>query len=452
MTEPEKLEKKLNMTIDELNTAIGKVLLMRDKCVVRLISYTLIANAMRLGPVWSLIVAPPSGGKSELIQATYDLDVVFPLSSLTSNTFISGMRSAQGSTSLLDELDSKTLVMKDLTTIVEMNQDERRAILSQLREIYDRRFSKAFGTGERKYWEGHMGFLAAITNKGAEVFGSRGAMGERFILYQFEQPDRMAVLSRAFENGAVDFEILQMNMREAFNTFMEPRLEDVENFDPKIRVALHSNKKLEEVIKNITDLATQARSTVERDYHTGKILYVHPLEMPTRFALQLTAIGSAAIYSHTFDPVPSMTLDPLDIKLLTDIAWGSIPPQRAAVLELLAQYKDGATKDIAAKLGYETDVVREWLSDLAALKMISRNGTRGSSGDVWVCEDRWRSLITEYRKITKSDISIANEAYKYDEDGNDLTAPLGVEDDEDYLARLAKEMNEATSADTIEWD
>lgn len=439
--------------INDLDNAIGQVLLMEDKCINRLISYTIVANALRLGPVWALIVAPPSGGKSELLQATLDVQCMYMLSSLTANTLISGVRGINGkSASLLDELDGKILLMKDLTTIVEMNKDERRAILAQLREIYDKRFSKAFGTGERKFWEGHVGFLAAITDKGAEIFGSRGSMGERFITYKLKQPNRRDVLDRVAANELHDFESKQLDMRKAYYEYITPRINAVTRFTPEMRASVFQNKELMDTIFEITDFATMARSTVEHDFKSGKILYVHPHEMPTRFAKQLIALGQAAIFSHTMDPSPSMQLDELDKELLVSIAWNSIPSQRGSAIKILTKYANGSTKAVAAKMGYETEIARLWLADLAALKLIKRDTTAGGSGDRWSMDESYRKLISKHLKIKMLDVSIEDAVYKYSEEDIVSINKNDTSETDDYYAKLAEDVGNKTSNVEELWD
>jgi hypothetical protein len=435
---------KIN-TINQLNDRIGTVMLMADEGVIRLIVYTLLANRMRLGPVWSVIVAPPSGGKSELLQATYDLDMVYPLSSLTPQTFISGAHQTGGkSASLLDEIDNMTLVMKDLTTIVEMNKEDRKAIMGQFREIYDKRFDKAFGTGERKHWDGHVGMLGAITPAGADMFGSHGAMGERFIFYRMKQPDRIAVMHKALENEAGGKEKLQLRMRDAFSEYFEPRLANIDKLTEADVKAILSDKDTIDTVMGIADFATMARSDVPLDYKTGKVLYVHPHEMPTRFMLQLTGIACGGMYGHKFDAgvegsVPGK-LDRLDIKLMSDIAWGSIPPHRADIINLLAEYKEGSTKAIGARLGYETDVVRGWLTQLAALKLIQRDSTKVSGSDMWAMQDKWRDTISGYKSIKKRDESIEENAYG-----------ISAESEEPQISEAERDEYAKMSQESIEW-
>ena len=62
---------------------------------------TVIANRMDGDPLWMFLVAPPSGGKTEVIRSLDDVADVYPLSSLTAQTFASGFERKGAETSLL---------------------------------------------------------------------------------------------------------------------------------------------------------------------------------------------------------------------------------------------------------------------------------------------------------------------------------------------------------------
>lgn len=438
--------------IDDLNREIGSVLLLEDKYIVRLLMYTIIANILRLGPIWIVVVAPPSGGKSELLQALYELKCVFPLSSLTAQTFISGMKGPGGtSTSLLDNLDGMILVMKDLTTMVDMHKDERRAIMSQFREIYDQRFDKSFGTGEKKIWEGHVGVIGAITPAGAEQFSAHGNMGERFIYYRFKQPDRSGVLDRAFDNQGKGMTELHVKMKHWVNEYMDSRIEFARGISKaELNNEVLKNQTLMNAIKEISNFVTMARSTVARHWKTGKVLHVHPHEMPTRFALQILGVAVGGLVCHMLDKTyaegEKPELDELDARLLTELAWSSIPPERAKVIDVLGSYTDSTTKAIASHLGYETDVAREWLADLAALGLIIRDMNKSTqSSDVWAMSEKYRNLVCKYRGLKKLDYSLDSkvhveepeEEYVHSED-DEITKKLAAQSGKWREATLAE--------------
>ena len=58
---------------------------------------TAFSNWIHGDPVWLLIVAPPSSGKSAFISALSGIDQVYPLSKLTARTFVSGLKVEKGS-------------------------------------------------------------------------------------------------------------------------------------------------------------------------------------------------------------------------------------------------------------------------------------------------------------------------------------------------------------------
>jgi hypothetical protein len=424
--------------MEGLEADFGEILIMADKGVLPLSCYTVLANRMKLGPVWVSIVAPPSGGKSELLASMFDMtDYIHPLSSLTPNTLISGIKLAGGkSASLLDDIIGKTVIMKDLTTIVEMSKEDRREILSQMREVYDRRFDKAFGTGEQKVWEGHVGWLGAITPEGQEIFGSRGAMGERFLFYRMKMPNRMDVLYRSAQNHANNMELMQLRLKACMNRWLEPMLIAADNMTDDDRKVILDVLTQDRVFK-LAEFTTRARSSVRTHWKTGEVEYVHPAEMPTRFANQLTGIAGAALFSYKSLGEVIEGLKKRDMNILADICWGSIPSHRADLVRILSEHKQGTTKAIAAKMGYETSIVRAWMMELAGLKIIKRQGG-SSGGDVWYMSDSDRNLVADYSGFVKKDTEVVDD----EDDG-----PMATADDKDVANALAKQADEFKNMD-----
>ena len=121
---------------------------------------------------------------------------MYPLSELTSKTFASGLETHGENPSLLHRLTNEVLVLKDLTTVLEMYQEERQAILAQLREIYDGRFDKAWGTGKELHWQGRLGFLAGVTPIIDSYHSVLSVLGERFVLFR----NASATVRRALED------------------------------------------------------------------------------------------------------------------------------------------------------------------------------------------------------------------------------------------------------------
>ena len=90
------------------------------------------------GTPWPLLVSPPSGGKTEVIRALTGVTEVYPLGSLTAQTFVSGIAGKRNASLLrrLDDMGKSFLTFKDFTTVLTLHGDARAEILAQLREIY----------------------------------------------------------------------------------------------------------------------------------------------------------------------------------------------------------------------------------------------------------------------------------------------------------------------------
>src|SRR5262249_7946493 len=143
------------------------------------------------------IVAPPSSMKTEVIRSLDDVPDVYPLSSLTAQTFASGFERRGVETSLLPKLDGKTITMKDFGTVLTMYREKKAEILAQLREIYDGGFVKEFGNGKRFHWAGKVGLLAGVTPIIDREYALNQILGERFILYRVRGPEAHRLAVRA---------------------------------------------------------------------------------------------------------------------------------------------------------------------------------------------------------------------------------------------------------------
>jgi hypothetical protein len=99
---------------------------------------TVVANRMPDDPLWMFLVAAPSSGKTEVLRALSGAPDVYPLSSLTPQTFASGFEKRDGETSLLPQLSSKTMVMKDFGTVLSRRTRDINLAMQRLGGVDDR--------------------------------------------------------------------------------------------------------------------------------------------------------------------------------------------------------------------------------------------------------------------------------------------------------------------------
>lgn len=389
------------MTINELENLIYSNFTVADHGVVRLLCAILIVHRFeKVDPVWLFLISPPSGLKSELIRALNKVDKVYPLSSLTPQTFISGQKNYAQENSLLRRLKSGILTFKDFTTILQMYESARQEILSQLREIYDGQYSKSFGTGEEISWEGKITFIAGVTEAIDLYQGMYSILGERFLQYRMVQPDRVEATVKALKNSS-NSEAIRLELIEAFADF-------INNFEiPELLPEIEEEWETE--IIQLADFATRGRSGIKRDPKDREISHVFDAEMPMRFARQLILLAK------TFT---LMGYEEADRMIIRKIAIDSLPKNRIKAFSVLLQTQEveslatvaetlgiavdqpqgitgWTTAEVAVELDLPTTTVRRTLQDLNALGFLNRTK---SSSDIWSLEEGWEQMLNKYLK------------------------------------------------------
>lgn len=386
-------------TIEALEAEVKKVFLMVDDGIVPLLCATVIANKMKLDPVWLMLIAPSSGGKSELINALMGLKYIFPVSDLTVNSMASGFKGKPGEeTSLLWKANYGILVFKDFTSILSKDKEAKKAIMAQFREIYDGRYDKTTGNGKNINWRGKIGAIAGATEMVYEALGDMSAMGDRFIMYSMIQPPRLEVARRMFDNNT-DIGEKRQHIQNCFTSYITYVLDNV---SPD-RIDLP--EELKDEILHVADFGTRARSAVLTDFKTGAVDFVPSPEMPMRVISQLCNIAAAFFVMKRADP--NFKLDRFPDKLddryknvLYKIAMDSIPKKRRMALQALASYTAGVSSGgLAALLNYPTETVKKWFYALNGLGICERLKNGGSRGDEWIMREEYRLLMQKFDKI-----------------------------------------------------
>lgn len=367
------------ISFEEYKATIEKWMLLNDPGIVKLLPAIYVANALKgRDPVWVMVVGPSGGGKTEILGSLLDMPKMYPVSLITPNTFLSGFP-GKGDTSLLPKVNGKILMFKDWTSILSMNKENRNEIMGQLREIFDGHLKKPFGNGKVAEWRGKVGVLAGCTPAVDLAAQMHASLGERFIYYRLNMPDRLEVARRVLSNND-KVETMRLEMRDALYAFMK-------GVSTATEVPELTEELKEDLIK-VANLSTLARSGVIRDYGPKKeVVYVPSPEMPTRIVQQLSTIATALMMVNggTYDKE-------VDKPILTKIAMDSIPQTNRMVMEVLAEKTHQTTKDIALKLGYPTSPVHTYLENLALLGVCERIQGKDAGPDMGNA-DRWSMKV-----------------------------------------------------------
>ncbi len=403
-------------SIETLQKRFQDVYVLEDPGIIKMIVATILGTQIGDIPIWLMFVAPSGGGKSELISSLYDVKfkktgkkMVYPISELTSNTFISGLQRTGQETSFLHSMPNigSIILFKDFTTMLSLSADEKSKIFAQLREIYDGYYSKRTGNGggeEKHLWTGKIGAIAAATEVIYQNSGTlSSAMGDRFIMYQVAQPDRKDAARRAMRNKHKITE-LRDGLKHDMNEYMQYLFE---NFN-KVDLDKHrSDPDYIERLIDVADLATKVRSGVFMDFQEKHITFVPSQEMPTRMIEQLSTIGDALYMMGKLRPEnqenKEYSLEEEDMSFLFKVAFSSIPIKRRMALITLAKYLKGVTTSgMGVTLGYETEVVKKWLAELMGLGVVYRK-KQTSGSFVWHLNPEYARIIRTYDNIETED-------------------------------------------------
>jgi len=269
--------------------------------------------------------------------------------------------------------------------------------LGILRQLYDGTFEKSYGNGILIKWEGKLSLVAGTTTKIYSLLYQFSALGERYLLYNFVQPDRKFTTRKSLKAEAMMEKVAEEEIGNAFKEYLDG-----------IKIPETLPVMEESLIDDLVDLAefvTRARSVVERDMRNPKkiIIQVHDLEMPMRFAKQVNAIAyGLKVINGNRD------LENEDKNLIYKLALDSIPVMRRICLRNLTHYRTISTAGLAETLQLPTDTVNLALGDLASLGVATRIRVK-SNRDEWEIKDEYRALLSKFEKIEVTDQDLEEE-------------------------------------------
>jgi hypothetical protein len=395
----------------ELQETFDRWMLLPDRHIVKFLVSCYCANELSQRPVWAMIVAASGGGKTELLNSLLDLPKVYPISSLTPQTFLSGMPGGRD-TSLLPKVTGNILIFKDWTVILSMQKDARAELFGQFRDIHDGAMTKEFGNGQKRDWRGKVSIIGACTESIDLNQQQNAHLGERFVYYRPLMPDRIKVAHRALNNSAKQEE-MGKDLRTAVYAF-------IKSIDfQKFSILPELSQDIKDELVRLTHFSTLARSSVIRDFGFKKeVIFVPAPEMPTRVLQQLSLLASGAMVVNGGD------LQPEDIEMIYKTALDSIPRTNYMVIRELARADSQTTSAIASALGYPTETIRTYCENITLIGVCERKKEMGR-GDRWAMKPEFVEIIRRYEQIQE----LSADALKAREDAGKSPDELEAEED-----------------------
>jgi hypothetical protein len=348
-------------------------LFLPDPGALYIVLATVAANRLAGDPIWTLLVAPPGAGKSEILNGIDGLPDVHPAATITEAALLSGTptkeREQDARGGLLRTIGDFGIVLcKDFGSVLNMNRDARAAVLAALREVYDGSWTRHVGTGGGRtlHWSGKVGLIAGCTPTIDRHHAVMGAMGERFILYRLPEIDQAQHARRALAHAGHE-----TAMRGELAAAVQALFADGLPAEP-----LERSEQDDDRLVSLATLVVRARSAVERDGYSREIELIPGSEAPTRLVVVLARLLAG------LDAIGAPRTAGWDV--VTKAALDSIPAIRRDVMRILAATDDQRdTSTIAEAVSYPTQTTRRALEDLTAHGVTHRQPGGSGKADLW---------------------------------------------------------------------
>ncbi len=385
------------ITLDEIYGKHKEWLYIEDTKIIDLKLATEIARQIHCEeggkPLWIIIVAPSGSAKSEFLETLLIgmPDTTYDLRKLSPNVLVSGNPKAKD---LAPDLNGKLVIVSDSSRMTCLYGDEKNAIFTQLRDLYDGYAGKHVGmpTGKKPMVYSGLkvtmlwGAVPAIEK---EVI-LQGELGTRFLLYYFSPPnsdEAMDMMQKRASKGRI--EEFKRDTGETEYRF----LREIEKKKPWQKVDVESSAK---ELMNVAKRLSYMRATADIDWYTGVTKSPISKEEPTRAFGQFRTLYRALMSLSPDYPHERA------MEIIRQVAYSSGSRMRSAVFDVIKAFNpEVKTSTIAEEIrtGYVTvraECYILWALGLVEKKDIASTDAVGRQ----VPAEAW-SLSKEQRKLVE---------------------------------------------------
>jgi len=337
-----------------------------DPLIVKIVISSFLGNLIEGAPTWVLLVGESGSGKTTLLEMFGTSQRAHLISSMNSTSFLTF---ANKDESLLYQADGKVLIVRDMSTVLSGQKDEKGVLYSALREVYDGNYRRTTGKGTIE-WTGKIGFLGGVTPV-IETYGEfQGALGERFIQVRLKsQPDDKIL--RKMLRGMGSSTKIRNQLQSMTAEFVDQHV-----FTPSA-----PNPDLESIVMVSAMCIAQCRTPVFRDRYTKDVVFpTGRTEVPTRVAGMLMRICLVALdIGILFQDV---------VSILKRFVRDNIPMTRFRILKPIAdQGGELLVRDVIKTTGMSGSVSSRILEDLVGVGVLNDVGnTKRRISNKWLLE------------------------------------------------------------------
>src|SRR5262245_39975245 len=289
--------------------------------------------------LWLLVISGSGNAKTETVRALAGAGACVTSTISSEGALLSAApRSAGATGGLLLKIqfgNHGLLVIKDVTSILSMDNRARSQILAALREIHDGKWERNVGKdgGKTLTWVGRIIVVGACTTVWDTAHNVIAVMGDRFVIVRADSnaaAGRISAARKAIENTGQET-IMRAELADAVGGLITNASTNEYQLAPA---------ESQRLIK-LAYIVTRARSDVERDYK-GDVIDAHASEMPTRLARQLTQLIRGAVAIGMSGAAA--------MRLAERCARDSISPLRRAILFDVADHPEAQPREVAHRI------------------------------------------------------------------------------------------------------
>jgi hypothetical protein len=314
-------------------------------------------------PTWLFVVGPAGSGKTALcIYPCAALANTHVMGDITPRTFLSGYKGQKNASFLTEMGQSGILLFKDFTTFLSKRQDDRAAIASQLREIYDGSFTKSTGMGGGAIpWQGKVTCVAATTPAIERYWALQREFGERFCTVRWQRKDGIQCAEYARRQFGHEIKI-RKELASRYAEFFQLK----PSFATPAPVPTDAQST---VLSTISEIVALSRTQVARDVSSGSraIIDVPQAEENTRLSKALSSLARyhASLFRRT-------VITTADLRIAARVGMDSIPRARQLIICALPKDADKGTMsfDLCQLTGLNASTLNWTVDELEALGVV----------------------------------------------------------------------------------
>ena len=365
-------------SLDELKNVFKKWLFLNDTDAIETIMAVHLSQIIDGPPIWMFLVAPPGGAKTEIIGSLFLCDQTYMTSSLTPHALISGANfKNMPDPSLIPRLDGRVMIVKDFTSILSMRDADKDEIFGILRDAYDGKCGKVFGTGVERNYKSRFTVLAAVTPRIYDLSSQHQSLGERFLKFSsghnLKHISERDIIRRAIDNINRETE-MKWQLADVVRSFMNERFE----WAGKLNLELYPSidKSFKDKLIYLGMFGARLRGTVSRDTYRHDIMTSRPsAEIGSRLGIQLAKFVKSLAIIHG-----QKKCGKDQYRIVKKVVLDTIPQRvedivRTIVINCPKPDSAITTQELARITRYPLATVSRLLQDLHVLDIVKREGS-----------------------------------------------------------------------------